>query len=198
MNYQGNRLLHINSYSSYNRFISSYHEPENFQPPENLLMLLKAFSGNKADQAQELLKDMLQDEFVELDNLIYCKEGLTLLHLACLHHATKEVVKMVIGKRPEALRKQERGRYGRIPLHIACSSQASTREYIKWLRPRSPERISETYNLENQPEYMLLSAEVIALLIDSYPQAVRKRTTIDSCPCTTPAKTEPRRKLSNY
>mmetsp|Transcript_14569 Transcript_14569/g.16944 ORF Transcript_14569/g.16944 Transcript_14569/m.16944 type:complete len:453 (-) Transcript_14569:295-1653(-) len=46
------------------------------------------------------------------------------LHQACIFHPTEEAIRHLIQACPHALRSKENG-YGRVPLHIACHSNAS-------------------------------------------------------------------------
>ncbi len=94
------------------------------------------------------------------------------LHQACIFQPTQEAIVHIIQAYPTALESKESG-YGRVPLHIACHSNASI-ESIQILVSHRPSASTEQDNIGRVPLHYALSNgasyDIVKILLDAATQ----------------------------
>lgn len=86
------------------------------------------------------------------------------LHQACIFHPTKDAIHHIIQAYPDALRATESG-YGRVPLHIACHSNASF-DCIRELATQYPAASVERDIIGRVPLHYALSNGAAAEIVE--------------------------------
>lgn len=96
------------------------------------------------------------------------------LHQACIFQPTKDAIIHIIQAYPTALQSKESG-YGRVPLHIACHSNASL-ESIQILVSHRPSASTEQDNIGRVPLHYALSNgasyDIVKILLNAATQVV--------------------------